>query len=315
MSRFCFRLPGTGRFTRIAAVKLTIVTATRNVIAAGNRDALSRCIDSVTKLNTPHEHLIYDGASTDGTSEMLHELASKIPTLKVVSEPDTGIYNALNKGVRDANGEWYYVLGCDDWIFAPSVLDGMILNAGHIRLLVAPVRAGGSVRQIPDRSNLSSLFFRTPHCHQGVLVRTDDIRMIGGFDERFKICADFDAMLKLHDRAISVRYSFEPFADYSLSGLSEREYEIRMAETAGCVRHFLNLPEGPGFRDRSSPPFHTMARFIFHKDVALRLSARFMIRKRTKQCLRIILYPLVLLTRPIRTAGPRRCHGWRRYDP
>ena len=97
-------------------MKLTCVTATFNCIKAGNRERLIRCIESVAKLKTEHEHLIYDGASADGTAELLHELEVKTLGLKVISEPDTGIYNAINKGVRDAKGEWFYVLGADDYV-------------------------------------------------------------------------------------------------------------------------------------------------------------------------------------------------------
>ena len=107
-------------------MKLTCVTATFNCIKAGNRERLVRCIESVAKLKTEHEHLIYDGESTDGTAELLRELEAKTPGLKVVSEPDTGIYNALNKGVRDAKGDWFYVLGADDYILHPDVLDSII---------------------------------------------------------------------------------------------------------------------------------------------------------------------------------------------
>lgn len=92
-------------------MKLTCVTATFNCIKAGNRERLIRCVESVAKLKTEHEHLIYDGVSTDGTVELLRELEAKIPNLKVVSEPDTGIYNALNKGVRDAKGGMVLCVG------------------------------------------------------------------------------------------------------------------------------------------------------------------------------------------------------------
>ena len=56
-------------------MKLTCVTATFNCIKAGNRERLVRCIESVAKLKTEHEHLIYDGASTDGTVELFRSAA------------------------------------------------------------------------------------------------------------------------------------------------------------------------------------------------------------------------------------------------
>lgn len=288
-------------------MNLTCVTAVRNAVADGRRAELIRCIESVAKLETPHEHLVYDGASTDGTVELLRELETKTPGLKACSEPDTGIYNALNKGVRDAKGEWFYVLGCDDQIVAPAVFDSLITTVpSDTRLIVAPVQTGTTLRQIPDRHHLKGLFTRTPHCHQGLIMRTADLRMLGGFNEQYKICADYDIMLKLHGLAVPTFYSFTPFADYSLSGTSEREPDLRKFETARCVRHFLGLSEGQDFGDRRAPPVHVMMKFIFHKDLAIRLSARSMIAKRIKNYIRFVLFPLVLATRPIRTRHAKR---------
>ena len=76
-------------------MKLTCVTAVFNAIKSGNRESLIRCVESVAKLKTEHEHLIYDGASTDGTVALLRELEAKTPGVRVVSE-------------------WVYVLGADE---------------------------------------------------------------------------------------------------------------------------------------------------------------------------------------------------------
>ena len=184
-------MPGTERFTRIATVKLTVVTAVRNAIAAGNRDALVRCVESVALLKTMHEHLIYDGASTDGTIDLLHELETKTPGLKVVSEQDTGIYNALNKGVRDATGDWFYVLGCDDYICHPAVLDRLVAEverSNHVEAIVSTVRRQTSSSEedwFTDTSQLDQIFTDPCVCHQGELLRTSIVRDLGGFDERY----------------------------------------------------------------------------------------------------------------------------------
>ena len=109
-------------------MNLTCVTAVYNAIASGNRERLIRCVESVSKLKIEHEHLIYDGASTDGTVELLRGLKQRNDRLSVVSELDKGIYNALNKGVRAANGTWVLILGCDDYLDKPEVLDQLLLD-------------------------------------------------------------------------------------------------------------------------------------------------------------------------------------------
>ena len=179
-------------------MKLTCVTATFNCVKAGNRERLIRCVESVAKLKTEHEHLIYDGASTDGTVELLLELEAKIPGLKVVSEPDTGIYNALNKGVRDAKGGWFYVLGADDYICAPEVLDDIMTRDELDRssdVIVTTVRKQtktGECDWFTDMSELNRIFVVPCVCHQGEVLKTSLVRELGGFDESFIRHQDYE---------------------------------------------------------------------------------------------------------------------------
>ena len=188
---------------------LTVVTATFNCLDSGSHDCLLRCVESVASIKTEHEHLVYDGASKDGTAELLFALEKEIPTLKVVSEPDTGIYNALNKGVRDAKGEWFYVLGADDYICAPNVLDNLLGNAAkETMVMVSPVereRENRFYRKLPD---MAKIFWTVPCSHQGIVMRTKLVRGCGGFDEKkYEICADWDMMLKAHEMGAKHHYT------------------------------------------------------------------------------------------------------------
>ena len=275
-------------------MKLTIVTAARNVIAAGNRDALSRCIDSVTRLHTPHEHLIYDGASTDGTSEMLHELASKIPTLKVVSESDTGIYNALNKGVRDAKGEWFYVLGCDDYLLIPGNMDRLLAEEDCDEIVTPTVRYEG-FRHVDIRS----IFINVPYCHQGTIVKTELLRSFGGFDEQYRICADYDFFLKLHKAAKNIRYRDTVFAYYDGRGVS-MENEDRTFDDF-CRVAATEFDTSPNvikrMRNKGRPALSVVAPFLFHKDLALRTAARSAVKSNVRRFLLVVFWPLALLRR------------------
>ena len=69
--------------TGSSRLKLTCVTATFNVLADGNGEALRRCVASVARLAVPHEHLIYDGASTDGTAELLRRLGGFVEKFRI----------------------------------------------------------------------------------------------------------------------------------------------------------------------------------------------------------------------------------------
>ena len=262
-------------------MKLTCVTAVFNAVKSGNGENLVRCIESVAALTTEHEHLVYDGASTDGTVEILRGLEKKIPNLRVVSEKDTGIYNALNKGVRDAKGDWFYVLGCDDYLCAPSVIDRLLTEVSvDVDVIVAPVERDRQNVFFKHLKDLSIIFWTVPYSHQGMLMRTEKVRLFGGFDEqKYRICADWDMMHKAHENALHFLYTYEPFAFYKAGGLSESDKSCWGEVTAVIKRHLgMNDRQTQVFRSIGFPPLHIMLRYLFHKDLAYRMGARAMVR-------------------------------------
>ena len=279
-------------------MKLTCVTATFNCIKAGNHERLIRCVESVSRLKTEHEHLIYDGASTDGTVELLRELEKKIPGLKVVSEPDTGIYNALNKGVLDAKGEWFYVLGADDYVSNPDVFDELVIDSKRADMLISPTydtEPGTRLREVRPES----IFFHSPYSHQGVIVRTALLRDFGGFDERYRICADYDFLLKVHESALRIDYRLRPFVVFSSGGASTADWaktlqEAHLVSSAhfGITRHEWDI-----FARTRCFPATIFFRYLFHRDFALRTAARRMFWQWTTRNLRLPLYPLVVIKR------------------
>lgn len=285
-------------------MKLTCVTAAFNCIKAGNRERLVRCIETVAKLKTEHEHLIYDGASTDGTVGLLRELESKTPGLKVVSEPDAGIYNALNKGVRDAQGEWFYVLGADDYISHPEVMDEFLCDEnGVYDVIVAPVEIDGKFPYplYKKPSDLKWILWRNPHSHQGLIMKTGMVRRLNGFDESCRVCADWD--LALRTRMIGARYCYQelPFALYSMGGFSGVVNNHSFADRQIVKRHFgLSDCQFMRFSKRGYFPLVKTIKMFFHKDDILRMSARILIWNYIKSVLRIVLWPLVVVTRPLR---------------
>ena len=292
-------------------MKLTCVTATFNCIKAGNRERLIRCVESVAKLKTEHEHLIYDGASTDGTVELLRELEAKTPGLKVVSEPDTGLYNALNKGVRDAKGEWFYVLGADDYIENPEVMDAIIEDEGvETQLIITPVAT-----EKPDGTkgpvrfgDIRELEWFLNHCvcnHQGELMKTFLVRDLGnevgysGFDERYRISADTDMLLRAHLKAVPIHYVFNSFACFHLGGLADSNVEIFKKEDLDSFSRALSLDERQTayYAKRKYLPLRVSLRLASHPDLAVSIAAKYMVKCWVKDVLRVVLWPIVIARR------------------
>lgn len=204
---------------------VTVITVTWNIIRAGRKAFLSECIESVHKQDYPNiEHIIIDGASDDGTLEFL----SKYETdgwITCYSEPDKGIYDAMNKGIRRANGKYIAFLNSDDhWHDVTGVSQSVkMLELIQADFSYAPrkiINCDGSLNSY-EITSLALLFNRMPFCHQTMFTRTDFIRKLHGFaDDRLRISADYDLVTRLLMAGARPVYVPCCFTSFRLGGAS-----------------------------------------------------------------------------------------------
>lgn len=176
------------------------------IIAVLNGKAtLQQCIDSVAQQTYLNKELIViDGGSKDGTVNLLIENAGKISAW--ISEPDRGIYNAWNKGLALAKGEWICFLGVDDFLWDTTVLERM---AEHLQMLPQNIRVaygqimligvdGQSLRPIGQPWEQVSESFKQYMCipHVGTMHRRELFDQKGKFDESFQIAGDYELLLR-----------------------------------------------------------------------------------------------------------------------
>lgn len=177
------------------AVEFSIITVSYNAAAT-----IEQAILSVVGQTYRHiEYIIIDGGSTDGTVDIIRKYEDKIAYW--VSEPDQGIYDAMNKGIRRATGEYVYFLGADDWLRDDEVIGqvaafihrspGYSFYMGNV-FLYAPA-LGWTKRQKGGRS--AEAIKRGKMCpHQGLFASRDLMRK--GFDTKYKIAADYAFLLR-----------------------------------------------------------------------------------------------------------------------
>ena len=166
---------------------------------------LQQCIDSVAHQSYPNKELIIiDGGSNDGTFDLLKANNEQIKYW--ISEPDKGIYNAWNKGLIQAKGEWICFLGADDYLLNAQVLEKM---AAALEQLSAEIHvAYGQVMLLSNEGE--SLFavgepwltikdrFKQVMCipHQGVMHRHSLFEQNGKYDESFRIAGDYELLMR-----------------------------------------------------------------------------------------------------------------------
>lgn len=180
-------------------MKISVVTVARNAEAT-IRDAITSVRE---QRGVQVEHILIDGASTDATLACARSVAGE--NMNVISEPDRGIYDAMNKGCRAASGDLVGFLNADDFLCRTDALalvaetaksTGAHAVAGGVAI-VRPSDAMRVIRAYPA-TGYRSWMTRFAHMppHPGFYVRRDTLNKIGYFDDSFKIMADFEWMVR-----------------------------------------------------------------------------------------------------------------------
>jgi len=149
------------------------------------------------------ELIVVNGASNDGTTEYLNGISEKIDVL--ISEPDTGVYNAWNKAIKVASGEWICFVGADDEFASPlvleqvaSVLKNKVRDEKYVYGSINVVNQRGAIlERLGSPWNEVRDTFKSIHCvpHTGSFHHRSMFES-GGFDESFKIAADYEFLLR-----------------------------------------------------------------------------------------------------------------------
>lgn len=217
-------------------MKLSIITINRN-----NAAGLEKTMQSVaTQTIKDFEYIVVDGASTDGSVEVIKKLESEFTHLKWVSEPDSGIYNAMNKGMRMASGEYFQILNSADCLASEDVIERMLSaleNTGYPSILYGNmIKCFPDGRKLLDRSfaghDITMLgMYKGTLNHSPAYIRRDMFEKYGYYDESLKIVSDW----KWYLQAIILGEEKPQYADlnitlFDMTGISETNKELDKAE-------------------------------------------------------------------------------------
>jgi len=174
--------------------KLSIITVNLN-----NREGLERTIQSViSQTFTDFEYIIIDGGSTDGSVEVIQNHADRIDYW--VSEPDKGIYNAMNKGILKANGEYLLFLNSGDWLADEKVVKDFCksnLNEDIISGNVVMNNPKKEIWKTPQKDELKfSVFYEGTLPHPPTFIIKDLFYQYGFYNENNILVSDWEFFLK-----------------------------------------------------------------------------------------------------------------------
>ncbi|ORB72132.1 glycosyltransferase [Mycobacterium scrofulaceum] len=209
----------------MTAPMFSIVVPTFNAAAT-----LPACLRSIARqTDSSFEIVLIDGGSTDDTLDIANKFAHTLgPRLVTHSGPDQGPYDAMNRGVGMATGEWLLFLGADDTLYEIDTLArvaAFIHNHEHSDLVYGDVIMRSTGARHAGVFDLDRLLFETNMCHQSIFYRRGLFAGIGPYNLRYRIWADWDFNIRCFSNpALVTRYMDIIIAKYNdMTGLSMRE--------------------------------------------------------------------------------------------
>lgn len=209
-------------------LKVSIITVCYNAEAT-----IERTIKSVlSQTYSDIEYIIVDGKSTDTTMNIVNKYKSHIST--IISEPDKGIYDAMNKGIRNATGDIIGIINADDWYeedAVESIVDAFnISDAGLVygkAKLIYHDQSSIYSGEVP----LENLRYEVGIMHPTVFVKKDIYNKYGLFNLSYRISADYELFLRYYINKIKFFYVDKLITNFTLGGKSTTDFIIGVKET------------------------------------------------------------------------------------
>ena len=217
-------------------MKLSIITVNLN-----NRDGLQKTIDSVVSQTfKDFEWIVIDGGSTDGSKELLEQYADHFAYW--VSEPDKGIYNAMNKGIKVAKGEYLQFLNSGDWLCDETVLEQCFsynISADIVYGNLFFVNSDGQ----KIKSNYPELLtfkylFRHSIGHNASFIKRELFQK-EQYDESKKIVSDWSFYLKRLLDGKQFEFIDEIITCYDTTGISSTNEELLSRERKSEIKRLV----------------------------------------------------------------------------
>ena len=218
--------------------KLTIVT-----VCYQDLESLKKTLESLRQQTTrDFEHWIVDGASKDGTPAYLADL--KVPwDLHWMSEPDRGLYEAMNKGLERASGEFIWFLNagdrCANTSSVENILKALTSNPGADLIYgLVGFESDFGIRMVGKKVSRINFMSGMPICHQGIVYRTEVLRR-HPYETKYRIISDWLATRRFFESEASCVFAPFEFATYNLEGVSSKNHRLAIKEQLRAEKSVL----------------------------------------------------------------------------
>lgn len=246
------------------APTLSIITVVYNNVLH-----IERTILSIIQQTYPHiEYIVIDGASTDGTLQILEKYKKHIDQL--ISEPDQGIYDAMNKGLRLATGDYVLFMNSGDEIYAAETVKDVFSSAsnadiyyGETEMIDQEGKSLGRRRhRVPEFFTWRSFKYGMSISHQAIYIKRS---LTEPYDLHYQLSADIDWILKAAKKAKHIVNTHYFVAKYLVGGMSKKRHRQSLKERFHIFTKYYGL----------------LPNILHHGVIAFNLAWYFLLHRRT----------------------------------
>ncbi len=230
----------------VSGARFSIITVVFN-----GAQLLTGTMESVRRQSYPNiEYLVIDGGSKDGSTQIIQEFAADMPNLRWISEADRGLYDAMNKGLKLATGDFVWFLNAGDHLHSvetvaevaalvepeTDVLYGETLLVDDNRKPAGAMSAL-STRPLPTALHWRSYLGGMLVVHQSFVAR----RTLAPAYMEGNLCADFDWCIRILKKSRENRYTGLILSDYLMGGMSKQRHRQSLLDRFAVMRRHYGL--------------------------------------------------------------------------
>jgi len=219
---------------------LSVITVVYN-----NAADIERTLLSVINQTYPNiEYIVIDGASTDGTLQIIEKYTNKIA--KLISEPDKGIYDAMNKGLALATGDYVIFMNSADEFYSAETVANVFAAAPDADIYYGETEMIG-----PNNESLGQRRHKTPEnftwldfkygmsiSHQAIYIKRS---LVKSYDPKYQLSADIDWILYAAKKAKTVVNVHQYVAKYKVGGMSKHKHRQSLMERFDIMKRYYGL--------------------------------------------------------------------------
>ncbi|RYG17078.1 MAG: glycosyltransferase, partial [Chitinophagaceae bacterium] len=220
--------------------KLSVITIVYNNAVAIERTMLSVLNQTYNNI----EYIVIDGASTDGTKEIVQRYESRLT--QFISAPDKGIYDAMNKGLALATGDYVLFMNSGDEIYAPETVAEVFATApsgdiyyGETEMFDENWKSLGQRRhRAPEHFDWHSFKFGMNVSHQAIYIKRS---LTEPFNLKYKYSSDIDWILKAAKKSSNIVNTHLYVAKYLVGGISKKKHFASLKERFEILSHYYGF--------------------------------------------------------------------------